>query len=167
MFAILSKKFLEKLKRKTYRDEYVAEGVRTGISYQIRALRDQRGWSQKILAEKMDKPQSVVSRIEDPDYGKFGVQTLLEVASAFDIGLVIKFVALPDFIRLTKDVSPEALEAESYNDLQFSSDIPLPVMEFYELVGPQIVPYRYDDPTQLLPIITVTPRATTRTVSFH
>ena len=36
VFLKLSKAIIEKLTRKVYRDAYVAENVRTGISYQIR-----------------------------------------------------------------------------------------------------------------------------------
>jgi transcriptional regulator with XRE-family HTH domain len=97
----------------------VAEHVRTGISYQIRALRAQRGWSQKKLAEEIGKPQSVVSRLEDPDYGKLSVQTLLEVASAFDVALLIQYVNFPEFLKRTRDVSQEALRADSFDANQF------------------------------------------------
>jgi transcriptional regulator with XRE-family HTH domain len=119
VIATLSKRLFEKLRRKPYRDAYVAEHVRTGIAYQVRNLRDQRGWAQKKLAETMEKPQSVVSRLEDPDYGKLSVQSLLEVASAFDVALLIQYISYPEFLRCTRDVSPQALEAESFDEKQF------------------------------------------------
>jgi transcriptional regulator with XRE-family HTH domain len=119
MIASLSKKLFEKLRRRSYRASYVAEHVRTGISYQIRTLLSQRGWAQKRLAKEMNKPASVISRLVNPDYGKLNVQTLLEVAAAFDVGLVIKFVSFPEFLRRTRDVSPEALEAKSFDEKQF------------------------------------------------
>lgn len=118
MFANLSKRLFEKLKSKSYRDTYVAEHVRTGIAYQIRALRTQRGWSQKRLAEEMGKPQSVVSRLEDPDYGKVSVQTVLDGAAAFDVALLVQYVSFPEFLRRTRDVSPEALQADSFDERQ-------------------------------------------------
>ena len=79
-------------------------------------MRSQRGWNQKKLAEVMNKPQSVVCRIEDPDYGKLGIQTLLEVGAAYDVALVIQYVGFPEFLRRTRDVSPEALGATSFQD---------------------------------------------------
>lgn len=113
---VFSEKLLNKLRRRSYRAAYVDENVRTGIAYQIRALREQRGWSQKKLAEVLGKPQSVVSRIEDPDYGKLSVQTLLEIAEALDIALLIRYVAFPDFIAQMRAVTPEALRADSFNE---------------------------------------------------
>lgn len=118
MFATLSKRLFEKLKSKPYRQAYVAEHVRTGIAYQIRALRTQRGWSQKRLAEEMGKPQSVVSRLEDPDYGKVSIQTILEGAAAFDVALLVQYVSFPEFLRRTRDVSPKALRADSFSEWQ-------------------------------------------------
>jgi transcriptional regulator with XRE-family HTH domain len=116
MFANLSKRLFEKLKSKSYRDAYVAEHVRTGIAYQIRALRAQRGWSQKRLAEEMGKPQSVVSRLEDPDYGKVSIQTVLDGAAAFDVALLVQYISFPEFLRRTRDVSPEALRVDSFDE---------------------------------------------------
>lgn len=111
-------RLFERLLRKPYRDAYVSENARTGIAYQIRALRMQRGWSQMELARRMRKPQSVVSRLEDPDYGKPSVNTLLEVAAAFDIALLIKYVSFPEFLRRTRDVSQQAMEADSFDEKQ-------------------------------------------------
>lgn len=115
MIATLTKRLFAKLCRKAYRDSYVAEHVRTGIAYQVRAMREARGWAQKKLAEILGKPQSVVSRLEDPDYGKLSVQSLLEIASAFDVALLVQFVSYPEFLRRTRDVSASVLNAESFN----------------------------------------------------
>jgi transcriptional regulator with XRE-family HTH domain len=120
IISTLSERLFDRLLRKSYRDAYVAEHVRTGIAMQIRAMRDMRGWQQKELAKAMKKPQSVLSRIEDPDYGKPTVQTLLEVASAFDVALLIQFVSYPEFLRRTKDVSTAALDAASFDETDFT-----------------------------------------------
>lgn len=119
MIMSVTKKLLDKLRRKPYREAYVEENVRTGIAYQIRALREARGWSQKKLAEVLGKPQSVLSRIEDPDYGKLSLQTLLEVAAAFDVALLVQFADFPEFIQRMANVSPEALDKQSFGKSQF------------------------------------------------
>jgi len=119
VIATVTKNLLNKLLRKSYREAYVEENVRTGVAYQIRALREKRGWSQKKLAQVLSKPQSVVSRIEDPDYGKLSIQTLLEVASALDVALLVQYVAFPEFIERMEDVSPEGLNRPSFDPTQF------------------------------------------------
>jgi transcriptional regulator with XRE-family HTH domain len=118
VFGILSigRKLLTKLQKRSYREAYVAEHVRRGVAYQIRALRDQRGQKQGELAKELGKPQSVVSRLEDPSYGKVTVQTLLEVAAVFDVALQVRFVPFSAFLRDTRDVSPKAMEVPSFED---------------------------------------------------
>jgi len=66
----------------------------------------------------MGKPQSVVSRLEDPDYGKVSVQTVLDGAAAFDVALLVQYVSFPEFLRRTRDVSPEALRVDSFDERQ-------------------------------------------------
>ena len=84
--------------RKEYRDGYVASRVRTSIALQIRALREQRSLSQREFADRLGKPQSVISRLENTEYGRVSVQTLLDIAAALDIALVVKFCALREFL---------------------------------------------------------------------
>ncbi len=118
MFAISSigKKLLEKLQRKPYRHAYLAEHIRRGIAYQIRALRDQRKWKQGTFAKMLGKPQSVVCRLEDPDYGKVTIQTLLEVANVFDVALEVRFVSYSSFICNTRDVSIGSMRVPEFKD---------------------------------------------------
>lgn len=124
MGANLSNKLLSKLRSKPYREAYVAEHVRTGTAYQIRAMREQRNnMSQEELGRLMDKPQPVVSRLEDPDYGKLTINTLLEVAAALDVALVVKFVDFPEFLRQTEDVSPEGLKVESFDETALTTSV--------------------------------------------
>lgn len=134
MLVNLTKRLFGKLARRPFRAAYVAEHVRTAIVHQIKVLREQREWNQGKFASELHKPQSVVSRLEDPDYGKLTLTTLLEIAAAFDVGLVIKYVNFPEFLRQYKDVSPNALKVESFSDSKFliedgeeqnSSDCPI------------------------------------------
>jgi len=99
-----------------FRHEFMAEHIRSGIAYQIRAMRDARRWNQKKLATKAGKPQSVMSRLEDPDYGKVSIQTLIGLAKAFDVALLVRFVGFGEFLIRTADLSPDALNAPEFND---------------------------------------------------
>jgi transcriptional regulator with XRE-family HTH domain len=114
-------KLVAKLRNPEYRNSYVTEGVKTWIARQVRALREQRGWSQGDLGRETGKPQSAISRIEDPDYGKLSLQTLFDLAAAFNVALVVKFVDYPTFLRETKDISTGSLHVESFDESSFSS----------------------------------------------
>jgi transcriptional regulator with XRE-family HTH domain len=100
-----TKTLLEELTQKPYRDAYVAEHVRQGIAFQIRALREDREWKQRELSQILGKPQSVVSRLEDPSYGKVTIQTLLELASVFDVALQVRFINYSSFLQQTRNLS--------------------------------------------------------------
>jgi transcriptional regulator with XRE-family HTH domain len=104
------------LQKKAYRQAYLSEHIRRGIAYQIRALRDQRGWKQGEFARQLNKPQSVVSRLEDPDYGKVTIQTLLEVANVFDVALQVRFVPFSTFVSSTRDVSSTSMRVSEFKD---------------------------------------------------
>lgn len=105
-----------KLRKRPYRQAYMAEHVRRGIAYQIRALRDQRGWNQGEFSKALNKPQSVVCRLEDPSYGKVTVQTLLEVANVCDVALQVLFVPYSAFLRRTRDTSAQSMKVQGFED---------------------------------------------------
>jgi transcriptional regulator with XRE-family HTH domain len=104
---------LAKFAKKLYRDGFLQSQTRSGIALQIRALREKLGLSQEQFAAKTGKKQSVISRLESPDYGKASVQTLLDIASAVDVALVVKFVSYPEFLAQTADMSPVALQPDT------------------------------------------------------
>lgn len=83
----------ESLVEEEYRRAFVSERVRASVALQIQAMRAQRdGMTQTELGKRLGgKAQPWVSRLEDPEYGKVTVTTLLEVADAFDVDLEIKF----------------------------------------------------------------------------
>lgn len=75
-----------------YRVEFTRERVRSSIALQIRALREQRNqMTQAQLGEAIGMAQTWISKLEDPEYGKMSVATLLRLAEAFDTDLEIKF----------------------------------------------------------------------------
>jgi transcriptional regulator with XRE-family HTH domain len=107
---------LAKFDRKAYRDGYLQAKVRGLIAYQIQALREKTGLSQTDFAKKIGKTQSVVSRLEDTEYGRVSVQTLLDIACALDVALVVKFASYPDFLSQTRDASVAALQPKTVRE---------------------------------------------------
>lgn len=83
------------------RDAYVQAEVATALAHQIRAIRLQRGWSQGELARRMGTRQHVVSRLEDPGYGRHSLQTLMLLSRVFDAGLQVRFVSFVTMLQET------------------------------------------------------------------
>jgi transcriptional regulator with XRE-family HTH domain len=83
------------------------------LAQQVRALRGDM--SQQQFAELLGTTQSVVSRFEDPSYGKFNLQTLLEIAAKLDRAVVARIVDFPTFLRFTEDVSANAMCPAGYD----------------------------------------------------
>src|SRR5208282_2060622 len=87
------RQLLDSLKDREYRSSFVCERVRSSVALQIRALREQRKkMTQAQLGDHIGMAQTWVSKLENPDYGKMTVATLLRLATdAFDTDLEIKF----------------------------------------------------------------------------
>ena len=114
-----SEEFVRQLEDKGVRSEFVADQIRSRTALLIRALREQsdRGWTQTELGDRSGKRQNVICRLEDPDYGRYSLQTLLEVAAAFDLPLWIDIPEWEDWFRLIQDV-PNATTRRTSFDLK-------------------------------------------------
>ena len=111
MFALREK--LRKFLRKDYRDGFLQTQIRGSIALQIQALREKLGMTQAEFAERTGKKQSVICRLEDPDYGRVSVQSLLDIASGTDVALLVRFVSYPEFLRYASNMSLSALQPDT------------------------------------------------------
>jgi transcriptional regulator with XRE-family HTH domain len=116
MIGGISLTIFEELKNREYRDAYVRASIDIGVPVQIRTLRKQREWTQEKLASKANMKQESISRIEDQTRGSVNLKTLIKLASAFDLALVVRFVSFGDLVKWKRNLSKEKLEAISFED---------------------------------------------------
>lgn len=99
-----------------YRREYTVD-VDTGLAFQIRALRERNGWSQTKLGERAGgKRQKVISDWENPNYGRYSLQSLKSLATAFDVGLMVRFVPFSELVNWNANLTPERLAPPSFEE---------------------------------------------------
>lgn len=121
-----NKELIKELQDKQIRDFYVSDHINIGLSSQIRALRKKRGWTQKDLADRLGKTQPWINKIEN-NYSGFSLQTLKELASVFDVALIIRFAPFGDLVQWELALSPEKLEPVSFEEDPYFKP---PVYEF-------------------------------------
>jgi len=106
-------KLLSKLRDRKYRNLFIAGQIKTGIPFQIRALRAARGnMTQKELGERTRLPQTVVSRIENGCGSSLTIKTLQKLAEAFDVALVVRFEPIDKLADWVNSLSPEAMSPQ-------------------------------------------------------
>jgi transcriptional regulator with XRE-family HTH domain len=90
---------MERLSRgKSARVKFVESHLSKTLAYQLRATRDNLGWSQEKLAVQSGMTQHAISRIESPSYGKLTITTLKRLSTAMDVGLVVRLVPFSELI---------------------------------------------------------------------
>src|SRR6266481_3464793 len=81
------------------RARFVESHINKGISYQLRAMREARDWSQEELASQVGMPQTAISRLESSNYGKSTITTLKRMATVYDVALEVRFVPFSKLVN--------------------------------------------------------------------
>lgn len=102
--------------RASARHAYLEAEVITGLAHQIRAIRIQRGWSQAALAKRLGTTQTVVSRLEDPSYGRYTLKTLIDLAKTFDTGMQVRFTSFVTMLQETYRPNAKDREVMAFTD---------------------------------------------------
>ncbi len=132
----------EKLSDPDFRKRFIDEHVNVGIAFQIRSLRNRQELKQSDLAKLLGVKQPLVSSWENPNYGKYSLKTLKELAKAFDVGLLVRFVPFGTLIdwtvSLTNDIiaPPSFSEEQSHIELMSSLDKILDANQYPSTSGP-------------------------------
>ena len=79
-------------------------------------MRKARGWTQEQMAKRAGKTQERISRWENPDYGRYSLSTLKQIATAFDVALLVRLVSFSELADWTVDVNPERLTPPNYEE---------------------------------------------------
>ncbi len=108
-------RLLSGLRDKAYRALFVETQIETVIPFQIRAMRLRRGWTQKQLAEQAGMAQGRISLLESINYeGAVNVKTLVKLADAFDVGLVVRFAPFSEIADWSTRVTSDTHDVPDY-----------------------------------------------------
>lgn len=114
------------LQDRDLRNKYVRDQIKIGLRNQLRALRDDRGWTQGELAELIGTKQSVISRIEK-DPVRVGIPVYLDIAEKLDVAFVVRFEAIDTFAHWydnpsQRKMAPPSSEAILSEEASLNSD---------------------------------------------
>lgn len=123
MYSAELRELMNTLADEEYRREFVSENIATGLAFQIRHLRDSRGWTQQELAQRIHKAQQeTISQWENPNYGRYSVSTLNKLAAAFDVALSVRFVPFSELADWVLHLTPQRLAPPDF-DNEFNAAI--------------------------------------------
>ena len=112
----MSDRFLDLLRDKEARSAFAGAHLGPNIAAQIRANRETRDWLQEDLGQRTGMKQTQISRLENPNYENFTLNTLRRLAEAFDVALVVRFVPFGDFADYLSTLSVESLSAPGFHE---------------------------------------------------
>jgi transcriptional regulator with XRE-family HTH domain len=113
---LIKQQMLDSMKAsRDYRRGFIEEAIRSRLTAQINALRDERGWDLKTFAGKLGKKLSWAYRLEDPNESVPTIPTLLEVAETFDIGLDVRFRRFSELLDDATTLKPESFLVPSFD----------------------------------------------------
>lgn len=108
--------FMKSMANPEYRRAFADEMVGTGLAFQIRRMREAKGWTQEDVAQLTKKAQETISQWENPNYGRYSLSTLKQLGGAFDVALLVRFVSFGELADWTMDVTRHRLTPASYEE---------------------------------------------------
>jgi transcriptional regulator with XRE-family HTH domain len=117
----------KRLRDKEHRDAFVSAYTDETIPFQIRALREQedRRWTQEELASRAGMKQERISTVENPNYGSYSLRILKQLASAFDVALVVRFIPFSELAEWKLNLSSKSLEVPSFDEEDYFKENPM------------------------------------------
>ena len=118
----LSNTLRRKFKDSEYRHTYAEQLRNSWVAAQIKALREDRGWTQAQLAAAAGMKQARISVMEDVNYESWSINTLRRLAIAFDVDLKVAFVPFASTAIDAERFSRGALEVPRFSEDPFFQD---------------------------------------------
>ena len=112
------KQMWESLRDPEFRKQLIDEHINVGIAFQIRSLRDRQKLTQTKLAELLGVKQPLISEWENPNYGKYTLGTLKDLAKVFDVGLLVRFVPFSTLVDWTLDLTSDGIAPPNFSEEQ-------------------------------------------------
>ena len=113
--SIKRKQLINSLEDKEYRRAFASD-IGTGLAFQIRFLREKRGWTQGELARRLGKVQATISEWENPNYRSYTLKTLAQIADAFDVGLIVKLASFGEMVEWQVGLTPRQIAPPSFEE---------------------------------------------------
>lgn len=109
------------LKNRDSREAYIGAKLKVLIPSQIRGLRlKSRTPRQEDLAKAAEMKQSRISAMETPGAVNFNLETLVRIAAALRVALVVKFVPFSELVSWENEFSQDEFSpATIENDTEF------------------------------------------------
>jgi hypothetical protein len=127
---------ISRLKQSTAsRASYTRAKLSILIPSQIRALRIKFFNTQEALGKEAEMKQSRVSAMERPGSVQFNIETLIRIAAACKVGLIVRFVPFSEMLRWENDFNQDTFSPLTIDqDSEFNTGNALgPVPSFADL----------------------------------
>jgi len=112
----------ESLRDPEFRKQFIDEHINVGIAFQIRSLRDRQKLTQVELAELLGVKQPLISAWENPNYGRHTLGTLKDLAKAFDMGLLVRFVPFSTLVDWTSNLTSDVIAPPNFGEEEVSQN---------------------------------------------
>lgn len=122
----------ESLHDHEFRKQIIDEHINAGIAFQIRGLRNRQKLTQANLAELLNVKQPLLSAWENPNYGKYTLKTLKDLAKAFDVGLLVRFVPFSTLVNWTINVTSDVIAPPNFAEEERNHLTPLSASNYIE-----------------------------------
>lgn len=99
------------IKNRATRESYIGAKLKVLIPSQIRALRlKSQTPRQEDLAKEAQMRQSRISAMETPGAVNFNLETLVRIASALKVGLIVKFASFSEMLAWENEFSQDVFD---------------------------------------------------------